>query len=116
MNHLLSGLRLCLSIFTAGQSPADAGEAHLDVGAYVSDWIAVRTLEGKHNRARYDDDACYTTRSNKTHITETRIVHYRWHPWYGRTVYVFQEQQYSSSLRLGVSSDSTTSGSSKMDV
>jgi uncharacterized membrane protein len=28
-----------------------------------------------------------TTRSNKTHITETRIVHYRWHPWYGRTVY-----------------------------
>jgi hypothetical protein len=32
-----------------------------------------------------------TTRSNKTHITETRIVHYRWHPWYGRTVFVFKE-------------------------
>ena len=48
-------------IFTAGQSPADAGEAHLDVGAHVSDWIAVRTLEGKHNRARYDDGSSYTT-------------------------------------------------------
>jgi hypothetical protein len=32
-----------------------------------------------------------TTRSDKTHITEAHVVHYRWHPWYGRTVYVFKE-------------------------
>jgi len=41
-----------------------------------------------------------TTRSNKTHITETHIVHYRWHPWYGRTVYVFQEVDKNNSIFL----------------
>jgi hypothetical protein len=46
---------------TAGRSPADAGEAHPDVGAHASDWIDVRTLAGKHSRAPCDDDTSYTT-------------------------------------------------------
>ena len=28
---------------------------------------------------------------NKTHITETRTVNYRWHPWHGRTVFIFAQ-------------------------
>src|SRR5260370_21413439 len=31
----------------------------------------------------------YTSRQHNAHITESREVLYRWHPWYGHTVWIF---------------------------
>jgi hypothetical protein len=50
-----------------------------------------RSLPVSDNPTRNGGGSGCTNRSDKTHITETRVVHYRWHPWYGRTVHVFKE-------------------------
>jgi hypothetical protein len=39
--------------------------------------------------ARCVGDECCTSLRQNTHITETRVVLYAWHPWHGRTVAVF---------------------------
>jgi hypothetical protein len=40
------------------------------------------------SRSRCGAARCCTTEGSNTHKTETREVHYRWHPWYGRQVLV----------------------------
>jgi hypothetical protein len=59
-----------------------------------------RSYPVSDNPTRSGDGLDYTTRSNKTHITETRVVHYRWHPWHGRTVVIFAELDKSNTTVL----------------
>lgn len=33
-------------------------------------------------------DVCCTKSRRNTHISESRIVHYPWHPWWGRSVFI----------------------------
>ena len=41
-----------------------------------------------HQAMRAPGFGC-TTRQSNTHSTESRVVLYPWHPWYGRTVWVY---------------------------
>ena len=57
-----------------------------------------------------DDVRCCTTRQHKTHITESRVILYRWHPWYQRTVQIVRghsrggEAVFCCTLELAVES------------
>lgn len=51
--------------------------------------IAVRIASGTGNRCCCVDVSGYTTIRQRTHGTEVE-VHYRWHPWCGRTVQVLR--------------------------
>src|SRR5262249_46160607 len=42
-------------------------------------------------RSRCAAGPCCTTARQKTHGTESREVHYPWHPWFGRQVLVVEE-------------------------
>jgi hypothetical protein len=87
--HALSWISISSSFSHAVQSAANAAEALSRTR--VPQRIPVLTASARDNPGTNDDDVGCTTRSDKTHITETHVVHYRWHPWYGRTVYVFKE-------------------------
>lgn len=46
----------------------------------------------------------YTCRQHNVHITESREVLYRWHPWYGHAVWIFtttERKNAESVLRCG---------------
>jgi hypothetical protein len=48
-----------------------------------------------------------TSRQSNTHSIESREVRYPWHPWYGRTVWIYQslKKQGGGILRCGVEQD-----------
>src|ERR1700682_3571613 len=48
-----------------------------------------RVAPASCHRANDGRDARCTTRQSNTHSTESRVVLYPWHPWYGRTVWVY---------------------------
>ena len=45
-------------------------------------------LPGSHSRFHCAGARGCTNRQQKAHITESRVVVYRWHPWHGRPVWV----------------------------
>jgi hypothetical protein len=47
------------------------------------------TLRACDHRARHERAADCTSRRQNAHVTESRVVLYRWHPWHGRSVFVF---------------------------
>ena len=48
-----------------------------------------------HPCPELNDNGCDgTTHQHNTHSTDSRKVHYPWHPWYGRTVWIYE-------IRLG---------------
>jgi hypothetical protein len=48
-----------------------------------------RVAQASCHRASGGRDARSTTLQSNTHSTESRVVLYPWHPWYGRTVWVY---------------------------
>ncbi len=51
---------------------------------------ATRIHSGSGSRATNAAARCCTSRRSNTHSIETREVQYRWHPWYGRSVSIYQ--------------------------
>lgn len=43
----------------------------------------------RDSQARSADGTDCTSRQQNAHITESRVVLYRWHPWHGRSVFIF---------------------------
>jgi hypothetical protein len=70
------------------QSDANAAEA-LSFWIRVSERIHVQTALARDTPGTNDGDEGCTSRSQKTHITDSRVVLYRWHPWHGQAVFVF---------------------------
>ena len=48
-----------------------------------------RSRSGTGIRAPSDGAASCTSRQQNAHVTESRVVLYRWHPWHSRPVFVF---------------------------
>ena len=57
------------------------------------------------DRPAWNEAGCgYTSRQHNAHITESREVLYRWHPWYGHTVWIvttIERKNAESALRCG---------------
>ena len=48
-----------------------------------------RIRAASNSRYCYAGGVCCTSRKHNTHITESREVLYRWHPWFGRVAWIF---------------------------
>jgi hypothetical protein len=48
-----------------------------------------RIRAASNSRYCYAGGVCCTSRKHNTHITESREVLYRWHPWFGRMAWIF---------------------------
>ena len=48
-----------------------------------------------------------TTHQHNTHSTDSREVCYRWHPWYGRTVWIYEKRSVRGQTAVRCGLDST---------
>lgn len=72
------------------ESEADTGPD--STAANSSNQVAVALSVPRSAFVRRVIDACAprcTSRRRNAHVTESRVVLYRWHPWHGREVFVF---------------------------
>ncbi len=56
----------------------------------LSMWVGEQPILARVRPVRHAFDSSYTTHRHNTHSTEPREVCYRWHPWYGRRVWIYE--------------------------
>src|SRR5271166_942664 len=60
----------------------------LSIGYPPFSW-SFRIRWARDSRVRSDVALGYTSRQQNAHVTESRVVLYRWHPWHGRSAFIF---------------------------